>query len=169
MRWMIAAAVLLALAAGPAVAADAVVGRAAGDTIAARVLDLVNEARAEGRRCGRRRYAPAAPLAPSRRIEQAAQRHAADMARHGYFEHSGRDGSQPKERLARTGYRSRLTGENIAYGPTSAEEVVAGWLASPGHCENIMEPRFEEMGIAFARGRRRGEIYWVQLLATPGV
>ena len=59
-------------------------------------------------------------------------------------------------------------GENIAYGPKSAEEVVQGWLSSPGHCENIMDPRFAEMGIAYAPGRasRRG-LYWVQVLADP--
>ena len=49
--------------------------------------------------------------------------------------------------MRRAGYESRLTGENIAYGPVSAEEVVAGWLASPGHCENIMEPRFRDIGM----------------------
>ena len=48
------------------------------------------------------------------------------------------------------------------------EVVVRGWLDSPGHCENIMDPRFEEMGIAYAAGRsgRRG-LYWVQLFAEP--
>jgi hypothetical protein len=57
---------------------------------------------------------------------------------------------------------------DIAYGPKTAEEVVQGWLDSPGHCENIMDPRFAEMGIAYAAGHasRRG-VYWVQLLAAP--
>jgi uncharacterized protein YkwD len=46
--------------------------------------------------------------------------------------------------------------------------VVQGWLDSPGHCENIMDPRFAEMGIAFAAGQssRRG-LFWVQLLVAP--
>jgi uncharacterized protein YkwD len=67
------------------------------------------------------------------------------------------------------GYKEKLVGENIAYGPESVEEVVRGWLDSPEHCENIMDPRFAEMGIASAAGRsgpRRG-LYWVQLLAAP--
>ena len=66
------------------------------------------------------------------------------------------------------GYRERLVGENIAYGPKSVEEVVQGWLDSTGHCENIMDPRFAEMGIGYAAGKasRRG-LYWVQLLAAP--
>jgi uncharacterized protein YkwD len=156
---------LLALVAATATA-DTAVGRVAPATIGERVLELVNHGRAQGRRCGRTRYAPSAPLAPSPLLERAAQRHAADMARNRYFEHTARDGSEPRDRVARTGYRSRLTGENIAYGPTTAEEVVAGWLASVGHCENIMEPRFEEMGIAWATDRRSGAIYWVQVLAS---
>lgn len=89
------------------------------------------------------------------------------MARNDYFEHIGRDGSTPKERLARLNYRSSLTGENIAFGPESAEEVVSGWLASPGHCANIMEPHYREMGIAVASGKKRGAIYWVQDFAAP--
>jgi uncharacterized protein YkwD len=66
------------------------------------------------------------------------------------------------------GTPEKLVGENIAYGPKSAEEVVQGWLDSPGHCGNIMDPRFAEMGIAYAAGRasKRG-LYWVQLLADP--
>lgn len=143
------------------------VGDAPPAAIRAQVLQLVNEARSRARRCGAERFAPVSPLAPSRLLDEAASQHARDMARHGYFDHAGRDGSQPKQRVARLGYRSRLTGENIAYGPESAEEVVAGWLASPGHCANIMEPRIQEMGIGIAVGKSRGAIYWVQTLAWP--
>jgi uncharacterized protein YkwD len=89
------------------------------------------------------------------------------MARNRYFEHRGRDGSQPKDRVRRAGYRSRLTGENIAFGPVSAEEVVAGWLDSPGHCANIMDSRFRDIGVGLASGRKRGEIYWVQTFGAP--
>ena len=107
------------------------------------------------------------PLAYSSVLTRAARAYALDMARNNYFEHTGRDGSVPKERLARLGYRSILTGENIAYGPETAEEVVKGWLDSPDHCANIMEPRFREIGIGFAVGRKRGAIYWVIDLAVP--
>jgi uncharacterized protein YkwD len=89
------------------------------------------------------------------------------MARKRFFEHRGSDGSQPRDRVRRAGYSSRLTGENIAYGPVSAEEVVAGWLASPDHCANIMDPRFRDIGVGVAAGRGRGEIYWVQTFGLP--
>jgi uncharacterized protein YkwD len=136
--------------------------------VSARVLELVNEARAHARRCGSERYSAVPPVRLSATLARAARAHARDMATHNFFEHTGSDGSTPTARLARTGYRWRLTGENIAYGPTSPEEVVSGWLASPGHCENIMEPRFTEMGLAYASGvTRLRPIYWVQTLATP--
>jgi uncharacterized protein YkwD len=94
--------------------------------------------------------------------------HAADMAGHNSFEHEDLGGHTPAERVRAVGYREKLVGENIAYGPQSVDEVVRGWLDSPGHCENIMDPRFAEMGIAFAagQGKRKG-LYWVQVLAEP--
>lgn len=159
----------LALALSAALArADVSVGRASNPSIRHRVLELVNQARARPRRCGHERFAATLPLTSSWRLEEAARQHAFDMAQRNFFEHTGSDGSTPKERLMRFGYRSRLTGENIAYGPQSAEEVVSGWLASPGHCANIMDPRFMEMGIALAIGPARGAVYWVQDLAAPG-
>ena len=93
--------------------------------------------------------------------------HARDMARRKFFDHRGRDGSQPKDRLLRAGYQPRLTGENIAFGPESAEEVVAGWLASPGHCANIMDTRFQHTGVGLSTGRDRRQIYWVQTFGAP--
>lgn len=131
------------------------------------VLELVNEARARGRVCGAERFAPAAPLVISDKLYRAARSHARDMARRNYFEHQGRDGRSPKDRVQGEGYRLLLTGENIAFGPATAAEVVSGWLGSPGHCANIMDPRFREMGVAVSLGRKRGHFYWVQELGNP--
>jgi uncharacterized protein YkwD len=160
-----ALAALLVSSAVPA--ADALVARESNASVRARVVELVNAARSHGRKCGRERYAAAPPLNVSRDLNDAAAGHARDMARKKYFEHQGRDGSQPKDRVLRAGYKSRLTGENIALGPESAEEVVAGWLDSPGHCANIMDPRFRDIGVGVATGRGRGQIYWVQNFGTP--
>lgn len=133
-----------------------------------RALELVNEVRARGTRCGGRSFAPARPMRLSASLGGVAFGHATDMAVHNYFEHEDLAGQSPADRVRAVGYKEKLVGENIAYGPKSVEEVVQGWLDSPGHCENIMDPRFGEMGIAFAAGRntRRG-LYWVQLLAAP--
>jgi uncharacterized protein YkwD len=131
------------------------------------VLELVNQARARSRACGSERFSPAAPLVISGKLYRAARGHARDMARRNYFEHQGRDGRSPKDRVQDEGYRLLLTGENIAFGPETASEVVNGWLGSPGHCANIMHPRFREMGVAVALGRQRGHFYWVQELGNP--
>ncbi|MGC1458700.1 MAG: CAP domain-containing protein [Steroidobacteraceae bacterium] len=133
-----------------------------------RVLQLVNEARATGTRCGAKSFGPAPPLQPSATLDGVAAEHANDMARHDYFEHVDLTGHTPADRLRATGYKERLVGENIAYGLNSADEVVAGWLHSPDHCENIMDPRFVEMGVALSQGHgsRRG-LYWDQELAEP--
>jgi uncharacterized protein YkwD len=77
-------------------------------------------------------------------------------------------GHSPAQRVRAAGYQENLVGENIAYGPKSIDEVVQGWLDSPDHCENIMDPRFSQMGIAYAPGQlARHGLYWVQLLAAP--
>jgi uncharacterized protein YkwD len=136
--------------------------------LAARALKLVNDVRARGTQCGGRSFGPAPPLRLSDALAGVALGHAADMARHDYFEHEDLKGHTPADRVKAAGYLEKLVGENIAYGPTSADEVVQGWLDSPGHCENIMNPQFAEMGIASAAGQasRRG-LYWVQLLVAP--
>ncbi|HVO00407.1 MAG TPA: CAP domain-containing protein [Steroidobacteraceae bacterium] len=143
---------------------------AAGDEarVDARALELVNRARASSRRCGRRVFSPAAPLRLSARLTEAAAAHARDMARHGYFEHQDPEGNTPADRVRATGYAERRVGENIARGTLSTEDAIAGWLASPGHCENLMDPQFTDMGIAWARAPGAlAEIYWVQVLAAP--
>jgi uncharacterized protein YkwD len=165
---LIPAAVLIAAALATATcAADAVIGKSSSARIRARVVALVNDARSHPRRCGSERFAAVPPLRISSALTDAAEEHAGDMVRRQFFEHRGSDGSQPKDRVRRAGYRSKLTGENIAFGPQSAEEVVAGWLDSPGHCANIMEPRFEDIGVGLAVGRKRGDTYWVQEFGAP--
>ena len=136
--------------------------------LATQALELVNEVRSRGTRCGERVFGAAPPLALSGTLANVAFGHAADMAEHDYFEHRDLNGKSPADRVRAVGYREKLVGENIAYGPKSVEEVVQGWLDSPGHCENIMDPRFAEMGIAYAVGRSgRHGLYWVQVFAEP--
>jgi uncharacterized protein YkwD len=133
-----------------------------------RALALVNEVRARGARCGAKSFAPVPPLSLSGTLGSVALGHASDMAEHSYFEHQDLTGHSPADRVRAVGYKEKLVGENIAYGPQSVDEVMRGWLDSPGHCENIMDPRFAEMGLALAQGHgARHGLYWVQLLAEP--
>lgn len=137
-------------------------------TFATRVLALTNAARAQGRDCGTVKYAATTPLTYSARLEQAAQAHAADMAAKNYFSHTSQDGRTLRERIDATGYRWSTIGENIAAGQASPEEVVQGWIASPGHCENLMNPAFRELGVGYtpaSGGKYR--TYWVQNFGAP--
>jgi uncharacterized protein YkwD len=148
--------------------AHAVPAASSAPALSARALQLINDVRARGTRCGERSFASAPPVTLSWTLTTVALGHATDMADHGYFEHEDLAGQSPADRVRAVGYHEKLVGENIAYGPGSVEEVMQGWLDSPGHCENIMDPRFAEMGIALAQGRApRHGLYWVQLLVEP--
>lgn len=154
--------------AGTPAPAAAAATRELPDNIEYEILAQVNEARSRPRRCGSQQYPAASPLRYSGTLAEAPQAHAMDMARRGYFDHDTPEGVKPAERLAETGYRWTLTGENIARGDMGVEEAMAGWLRSPGHCANIMEPRFSEMGFGIAAdGDREGALYWVQTFAAP--
>ena len=64
-----------------------------------------------------------------------------------YFSHTAKDGSDPDKRLEKQGYNWRTYGENIGKGYANEKAVVEGWTDSEGHCRNIMNPNFEEMGV----------------------
>ncbi len=132
-----------------------------------RVLDLVNRARATPRYCGDTAFNAARPVRWNDSLAEASRLHAEDMARYNYFSHSGRDGSDPAQRVERAGYRYRSTGENIAAGHTKPEDAVAVWIKSPQHCANLMNPAFTEMGVAFAVDpRSEMGVYWTQAFGT---
>jgi uncharacterized protein YkwD len=136
--------------------------------VSARVLRLVNAARAQPRACGNQQFAAAGPLALSATLGRAALLHAQDMAAHSFLAHVGRDGRTPAERVTQAGYGWTRVGENVAAGAGSAEEVTAEWLASPGHCANIMSADFTEFGVAFAlNSKDKYGVYWAMSLAAP--
>jgi uncharacterized protein YkwD len=133
-----------------------------------RVLDLVNAARAHARRCGAQSYAAAAPLSRNALLEQTALAYAQDMARYGYMDHTGRDGSSPQQRISAAGYAWVEAGENLARGVMDADALVDGWLHSPGHCANLMQPAYTEMGVAFAvNSRDEAGVYWALEFGRP--
>jgi uncharacterized protein YkwD len=138
--------------------------------VSRQVLELVNEARADARRCGWKRFKATAPVVLSDALQQAALAHARDMAENSNLNHAGHDGSSAGERATRAGYRWRLIGENIAAGQSTPQQVVADWLRSPHHCANLMSGDFSEMGVAFAvEPRSVAGIYWTQVFASPRV
>lgn len=132
------------------------------------VLALTNQARAHARTCGWHRFPPAPPLSLAPALTRAARVHARDMAWHDFFSHTGSDGSTPGVRATRAGYRWSMVGENIASGVRTPRDAVAGWLASPHHCANIMTAGFRQMGVAFAVNPTNAQVIdWTEDFGTP--
>jgi uncharacterized protein YkwD len=128
------------------------------------VLRLMNEHRAQGARCGATDRAPAPPLRSNERLRAAARGHSEDMARTGVFAHTSQDGRRFDQRIRDAGYSGPSPwGENIAAGQNSARGVVDGWMNSPGHCLNIMNPAFEVVGTGYAFSADADLLhYWTQ-------
>jgi len=132
------------------------------------MLGLINNARAEARNCGDTFFPAAPPLKWDDRVAAAALGHSTDMAGTGFFGHEGSDGSDPGDRLMNEGYDMMLWGENIAVGYDRETDVMDAWLNSPGHCANIMDPSYEDVGVGLYQGMFRGNTatYWTLDLAA---
>ena len=128
---------------------------AAGTTTPAvtRVVALVNSERAK---------VGCSPVTLNAKLSQAAQAHSADMASHNTMSHTGSDGSDPGQRITRAGYLWSTYGENVAYGYSTPEQVMAGWMASAGHKRNILDCGFKEIGVGVAQPGN----YWTQDFGT---
>lgn len=126
------------------------------------VLEAVNEQRARGAVCDGEEMPPAGPLERDVLLEDAARKHSLDMAEQGYFAHESLDGRTPGDRIAAAGYEGSPVGENIAQGYRTVEDVMAGWMSSPGHCRNIMNPVYDRLGVGYAEADGSGAPYWTQ-------
>ena len=132
------------------------------------LLEQLNAVRARPRQCGGQSFAAAPPLVWNATLGTAAETHSRAMANGNFFAHQDRDGRTPGDRAELAGYGGRLIGENIAAGLDAARKVVAGWLASPGHCANLMNPQFSELGAAYASDPKSDAgIYWTALFGAP--
>jgi uncharacterized protein YkwD len=133
-------------------------------------MTRINQWRASGADCGVHGVKPAtAPLRWNNTLTQAAEVHSLDMVAHNYFDHTGSDGSSPGTRLTAAGYAWSTWGENIAAGQSTVNEVVDGWIDSDGHCANLMNPAFTEVGLSCVSGSASTtyRTYWTMELAAP--
>lgn len=118
------------------------------------IIGLINQERAQAG-CGAVRFDAG--------LQQAAALHSQDMAQNGYFSHTGQNGSQFWDRAIAAGYDGFATGENIAAGHATAAEVVAGWMDSPGHRDNILTCSHTEMGVGYYYSDQGYHHYWTQI------
>ena len=128
------------------------------------VLRETNARRAAGALCGDTWLEPAPPVQSHPQLRASARGHSHDMAMRDYFEHDTPEGVGPMQRAKAQGYPGRFVGENIAAGQKSPRQVVQAWIDSPGHCLNLMEPRYRHLGVGYYfddDGDRFGH-YWTQ-------
>ena len=139
------------------------------------LLNAINQERAEERTCGNRgSFGPVHPLTWNSTLYASALEHSLDLATSNTFSHDGSgtgsditgNGSPSKfyERILTNGYSNYYSvGENIAGGQRSLDEVMSAWMASPGHCENIMKSTYTEVGVAIVINENSTyQVYWTQ-------
>lgn len=137
------------------------------------MLRAVNEARAQGRVCGKLAKPPVpavAAVAWDNELFAAAVGHSQDMAQREYFAHISLDGRNPGDRVKAAGYIYSNLGENLAAGQIGIAAAMKGWLESEtGHCEAIMNGTFTEVAVAcVTTARQRYPTYWTMELGKPG-
>ncbi|MNQ99274.1 Cysteine-rich secretory protein family protein [compost metagenome] len=132
------------------------------------MLAAINSARAQPRQCGGQAYAATTPLTWNATLATTAEAHTRTMANNNFLDHKDRDGRTPGDRAELAGYVGQQVGENIAAGQDTVRKVVDGWLASPGHCANLMNPAYRELGAAYAVDPKSDAgIYWTAMFGTP--
>jgi hypothetical protein len=126
------------------------------------VLQLTNQFRSENGR---------SPLKLNAELNATAYGHSKDMAQQDYFSHTGKDGSRPWDRAKRIGYEARAMGENIAAGQSTPQQVVQGWINSPGHRANLLNASYTELGVGYYyQANDTGSVnynrYWTQMFGS---
>ena len=113
------------------------------------VVELVNARRTAGATCDGDQMPPVDPLSVHSSLAEAARCHSQDLGRNEIRGHQGSDGSDPGERMHDAGYDWSTYAENAAYGHATAQDVMEAWMASEGHCRNIMRDDVDEIGVGF--------------------
>lgn len=133
-----------------------------------RLLEQVNALRAQPRRCAGQDFAAAPALRWNATLAMTAEAHSRAMANGNFFDQLDADGRTPGDRAELAGYTGSAVAQNIAAAQDSARKVVDGWLTNRGHCANLMNPRFSELGAAYAVDPKSDAgIYWTALFGSP--
>jgi len=108
------------------------------------------------------------PLKENPILNESAFLKADDMLEKGYFSHNSPEGTSPWYWFKKTGYDFKLAGENLAIGFLDSEEVIEGWYNSPSHRANLLNPNYQDIGIAVLNGDFQGNetTIVVQLFGT---
>ena len=121
--------------------------------------DIINQYRAEH---------GLKPLKLNAELTAAAKTHSRDLSKWDRISHYGSDGSNPWDRVKRSGFNARLAAENVGTGQANIEEVFKGWQESPGHNKNLLLSDADYMGIALVQDpKTEFKSFWTLVLGTP--
>lgn len=122
-----------------------------------RVVELVNSERAKS---------GLSPLSENASLDNCATVKSEDMVKMNYFSHQSPTYGSPFDMLSKFNIVYSYAGENIAYGQSSAEEVMNGWMNSSGHRANILNVNFTQIGVGIAQ-KANGQLVWTQQFIKP--
>lgn len=91
------------------------------------------------------------PLQLNNLLTEAAQGKADDMVTRNYWSHNTPDGRTPWSFINAAGYQFASAGENLAFGFSSSESIMNGWMNSPEHRVNILDDVFTQVGFGIAK------------------
>jgi hypothetical protein len=111
------------------------------------------------------------PLEINPALNEAALAKAQHMFSHQYWAHVSPDGTQPWDFIKKSGYTYKAAGENLARDFSNTDDMVVAWMKSPTHKENIMSPKYTQIGIAVVDGELQGyeTTLVVQMFGSPAV
>jgi uncharacterized YkwD family protein/spore coat assembly protein SafA len=122
-------------------------------TLEQKVIDLVNQQRA---------YNGLQALKANWELCRVARYKSQDMIDKRYFSHQSPTYGSPIRMMESFGIGFSAAGENIAYGQRTPQEVMNGWMNSPGHRSNILNPTYNQIGVGVAKASN-GTFYWTQM------
>lgn len=120
--------------------------------------DIINQYRAEH---------GLKPVKLNTELTAAAKLHSKDLAKWDRISHYGSDGSNPWDRVKRSGFKARLAAENVGTGQIDFGEVMKGWKDSPGHNKNLLLADADYMGIALVQEpKTEFKSFWTLVLGS---
>lgn len=90
-------------------------------------------------------------------LNKAAALKAQNMIQENYWSHFAPSGKTPWDFILGAGYKFTYAGENLAKNFTNSDEIVKAWMASPTHRENLLNPKYQDIGIAVEEGILNGQ------------
>ena len=142
----------------PAASSNSLIDASQPHLDANKALALINAYRQEN-------GLPALTLDPM--LTRAAKAHSRDLAKTDKISHIGSDGSNPWDRVKRTGYGVKLAAENIGTGQKSVEEVIEGWKGSDAHNRNLLLTDAQSIGIALVYdAKTANKTFWTLVVGA---